>query len=108
MRHPTTPAALHPKPIHIVSACLPHASQRLKAPSKLNAMRGRKPASSSIVNSGKNIAIGGSITLTTHARVRQTPSVRRLTSGSAVPIFSSHPPALSPIKNSPCDSSSLG
>ena len=28
MRHPTTPAALHPKPIHMVSACFPQAQQR--------------------------------------------------------------------------------
>ena len=25
IRHPTTPAALHPSPMHIVSACLPQA-----------------------------------------------------------------------------------
>ena len=27
MRQPTTPAALQPRPMHIVSACLPHARQ---------------------------------------------------------------------------------
>ena len=35
MRQPTTPAALQPKPIHIVSACLPQALHRLKGRSRL-------------------------------------------------------------------------
>ena len=30
MRQPITPAALQPKPMHMVSACLPQARQRLK------------------------------------------------------------------------------
>ncbi len=30
MRQPTTPAALQPRPMHIVSACFPQAWQRLK------------------------------------------------------------------------------
>ena len=30
IRVPTTPATLHPNPIHIVSACLPHAPAFLK------------------------------------------------------------------------------
>ena len=38
------------------------------------ATRGRYPASSSSVNSGKKIAIGGSITATTQASVRNIPS----------------------------------
>ena len=38
------------------------------------ATRGRYPASSSRVNSGKKMAMGGSITATTHAAVRYTPS----------------------------------
>ena len=40
----------------------------------MNATRGRYPASSSRVNSGKKMAIGGSITDTTHATVRYMPS----------------------------------
>ena len=63
--HPTTPAALHPKPIHIVRACLPQAEHFLKHLSRLKAIRGRNPISSRIVKRGKNIAIGGSITATT-------------------------------------------
>ena len=65
---PTIPAALQPNPIHIVSACLPQAEHRLNDLSKLYATRGKYPASSSNVNKGKNIAIGGSITDTTHAK----------------------------------------
>ena len=71
--HPTIPAALHPNPIHIVKACLPHAFDFLKKLSKLNATLGRYPKSSSKVNRGKNIAIGGSITAITHARVLYIP-----------------------------------
>jgi len=37
--------------------------------SKLNEILGKYPKSSKIVNRGKKIAIGGSITLTTHAKV---------------------------------------
>ena len=65
-----TPAALQPNPIAIVSACLPWAPARRNRKSRLKATRGRYPRSSNIVNSGKKIAIGGSITLTTHARPR--------------------------------------
>lgn len=41
--------------------------------SKLNAILGKKPKSSNNVNNGKNIAIGGSITDTTHAKVLYIP-----------------------------------
>lgn len=41
----------------------------LKYLSKLNAILGRNPESSSIVNNGKNIAIGGNITPTTQVNV---------------------------------------
>jgi hypothetical protein len=41
MRLPTMPQALHPNPMHIVSACLPQAWQRWNAWSRLNAIRGR-------------------------------------------------------------------
>ena len=41
MRQPTAAAALQPRPISIVSACLPHAPLFLKALSILNAARGR-------------------------------------------------------------------
>ena len=71
--HPTIPAALHPNPMHIVRACLPHAHDFLKKLSRLNATLGRYPRSSKRVNSGKNIAIGGSITEITHARVLYIP-----------------------------------
>ena len=77
MRQPTTPAALQPKPMHMVSACLPQVWAFWKQWSRLKATRGRYPKSSSRVNSGKKIAIGGSMTETTHASTRQTPSTRQ-------------------------------
>ena len=67
--HPTTPAALHPNPIHIVNACFPEEQHFLKQLSKLNAILGKYPRSSNNVNNGKKIAIGGSITETTHVTV---------------------------------------
>ena len=67
--HPTTPAALQPNPIHIVNDCLPQVQHFLKHLSKLNAILGRKPKSSNNVKIGKNMAIGGSITLITQAVV---------------------------------------
>ena len=70
MRQPVTPAALQPKPIIIVSACLPHALHLAKQQSRLKATRGRYPKSSKSVKRGKKIAIGGSITLITHAVTR--------------------------------------
>ena len=41
IRHPTTPAALQPKPMQVVSACLPQAPQLLKHLSRLKATLGR-------------------------------------------------------------------
>ena len=41
MRAATTPAALQPQPLAIVSACLPCAPARRKVRSRLNATRGR-------------------------------------------------------------------
>ena len=76
IRVATTPAALQPKPIIVVMACLPCAPDFLNNRSRLKATRGRYPKSSSNVNSGKKIAIGGSITLTTQAVARYTPSTR--------------------------------
>ena len=73
IRHPVTPTALQPNPMHIVSACLPQAWHLWKQWSRLNATLGRYPRSSSSVNNGKNIAIGGSITDTTQAATRYTP-----------------------------------
>src|SRR5690554_5048352 len=70
MRVATTPAALHPKPIVMVSACLPWAPDFFKTWSRLNATRGKYPKSSSSVNNGKKMAIGGSMTDTTHAVAR--------------------------------------
>ena len=66
---PVTPAALQPNPIHIVKACFPEEPHFLKHLSKLKAIRGKYPRSSKSVNSGKNIAIGGSITLVIHVTV---------------------------------------
>ena len=73
MRLDTTAAALQPRPMHIVSACLPQAWQQRKQRSRLKAMRGRKPQSSSSVKSGKKMAIGGSITDTTQASTLYIP-----------------------------------
>lgn len=61
----------------MVNACFPQACERQNAWSKLNAIRGKYPVSSKRVKSGKNIAIGGSITETTLANTRQTPSISR-------------------------------
>lgn len=73
IRAPTMPHALHPKPIHIVKACFPHALHFLKVLSILKAILGKYPKSSSNVNSGKNIAIGGNITETTHVKTLYPP-----------------------------------
>ena len=70
---PTTPAALHPNPIHMVSDCLPQAEHFLKHLSRLNAILGNTPKSSRSENKGKNIAIGGNITATTHASTLNIP-----------------------------------
>lgn len=51
--HPTTPAALHPNPIHIVNACFPEVQAFLKKLSKLKAILGKYPKSSKIVKEGK-------------------------------------------------------
>ena len=67
--HPIIPQALQPNPMHMVSACLPCAWAFLKKLSKLKAILGKYPQSSINVKRGKNIAIGGSITETTHAKV---------------------------------------
>ena len=66
---PTTPAALQPKPIHIVIICFPVQQHFLKKPSILNAILGKYPKSSKNVNKGKNTAIGGSITEIIHVKV---------------------------------------
>ena len=71
---PITPHALHPNPMHIERACFPWHFALLNNLSRLNAILGRKPESSSNVNRGKNIAIGGNITETTHAKVFKIPS----------------------------------
>ena len=63
---PVTPTALQPNPIHIVRDCFPQAQHFLNGLSRLYAIRGKYPESSSKVNRGKKIAIGGSITATTH------------------------------------------
>ena len=59
IRQPVTPQALQPNPIAIVIACFPHAPEHRKHRSRLKAIRGRYPASSSRVNMGKKIAMTG-------------------------------------------------
>ena len=66
---PVTPQALQPKPMHIVRDCFPCAPHFLKALSRLNAILGKYPTSSIKVKSGKKMAIGGSMTETTQAKV---------------------------------------
>ena len=83
---PITPAALHPNPIHIVSACLPEEQHFLKHLSKLNAILGKYPKSSNKVNRGKNIASGGSITLIIHVTVLYIPSKSKESSQEGVLI----------------------
>ena len=75
---PITPAALQPNPMHMVSACFPEVQAFLNSESRLNAIRGKMPISSRIVNRGKNIAIGGSITATTQATVLYIPWIKIL------------------------------
>ena len=101
MRQPTTPAALQPKPIAMVRACLPQARHFLKVRSRLNATRGRYPRSSSSVNRGKKIAMGGSITDTTHASTRYTPSTSRPFTHTGAPAQAIAPPSRSPTQNKP-------
>ncbi len=60
----------------MVNAFLPQEPHFLKLLSKLNAIRGKYPKSSNNVNIGKNIAIGGSITATTHARTLYMPKTK--------------------------------
>ena len=74
MRQPVTPTALQPSPMHIVSACFPQLPQQAKQRSRLKASLGSSPKSSASVKSGKNIAIGGSMTDTTLESVPYTPS----------------------------------
>ena len=69
IRHPVTPAALQPRPMHMVRACLPQAPHRANPRSRRKATRGKYPTSSRRVKSGKKMAIGGSITATTRATV---------------------------------------
>ena len=73
IRQPVTPTALQPIPIHIVRACLPQELHLDSDESMLKAILGRRPISSNIVNKGKNISIGGSMTLTTQAVVLYKP-----------------------------------
>lgn len=72
--HPIIPAALHPNPIHIVSACFPVVPAFLNTLSILNAILGKYPKSSNNTNNGKNIAIGGSITEITQDAVLNIPA----------------------------------
>ena len=80
IRHPTTPAALQPNPMHMVNACFPEEHTVLKSESKLKAILGKNPKSSKIVKRGKKIAIGGSITAITQVTVLYTPSNKMLCS----------------------------
>lgn len=94
---PTTPAALHPNPIHIVKACFPEVYAFLKKLSKLKAILGKYPKSSKIVKSGKKIAIGGSITATTHARVLYIPNINIFISQEGLLKYSNSKTNLSSI-----------
>ena len=87
MRQPMMPAALQPNPMHIVKACFPHAWHFLKHLSRLNATLGKYPKSSNSVNKGKKIAIGGSMTDTTHASTRYIPNTRISYKIVGAPIF---------------------
>ncbi len=58
----------------MVRHCFPQARHFWKAWSITKATRGRYPRSSSRVNRGKKMAMGGSITATTQAVTRYTPS----------------------------------
>ena len=69
IRHPTTPAALQPNPMHMVIICFPEEQHFLKMPSTLKAILGKYPKSSKIVKRGKKIAMGGSITEIIHVSV---------------------------------------
>ena len=77
IRVATTPAALQPHPMLIVRACFPCAPDLLNNESRLKATLGKYPKSSSKVNMGKNIAIGGSITEITQPKAIYTPSIRK-------------------------------
>ena len=102
---PITPAALHPNPMHIVNACFPELHAFLKYLSKLKAIRGKKPKSSSNVNIGKNIAIGGSITLITQVRVLYIPSSKISDIHEGTLKYLKHKYNLSLIKLNPLDKS---
>ena len=67
--HPVTPQLLQPNPMHMVIICFPLQQAFLKKPSMLNAILGKYPKSSNMVNNGKKIAIGGNITDMTHVKV---------------------------------------
>ena len=73
---PVTPHALQPNPMHMVRACFPQALHFAKGLSKLKAILGRKPESSNKVKSGKNIAIGGSMTAITRDVMLNNPSTK--------------------------------
>ena len=67
------------------------------------AIRGKYPTSSKIVNSGKKIAMGGSITAMTRAAVRYIPSISKPESHQGqlfVTFFSSRYPQSSSNSNS--------
>ena len=84
---PIIPAALQPKPMHIVSACFPEEQHFLKHLSKLKAILGKYPKSSNKVNKGKNIASGGSITLIIQVTVLYIPSKSNEISQAGAEIF---------------------
>src|SRR5699024_10911716 len=67
--HPMIPAALHPSHIHMIRAWLPKAQHFLKYLAMVDAILGKYPKSPKSVNIGKKIAIGGSITEITQAKV---------------------------------------
>ena len=78
-----TPAALQPKPIHMVRACF--RGRGLLKIVQVKGYLGKYPKSSSTVKRGKNMAIGGSITDTTQATVLYMPNTKAPWSQSGIP-----------------------
>ena len=80
----------------------------LKYLSKLKAIRGKTPKSSSKVNIGKNIAIGGNITDITHVTVWYIPSITNAFSHKGAPKYSNSNTNFSPIHPKNVDNNSDG
>ena len=80
----------------------------MKNLSKLNAILGRNPKSSNNVKIGKNIAIGGSITLITQVKVEYMPSNKiPLSQDGALKLVNTMPSSL-PTHSNKLDKSCEG